>query len=418
MPEPASTTSEVIADRYLTSPAALRARPHGPVDALDTHSGRAAQVRIVFADGAWAEAELSEAVARWCAIGASGVCGVLDFGRHRDRWFLVLPPTLGMPVERWRSVRRPGLSDAARLVLGFGRLVESVAAAGFRVGIAQPGDFAVGPGPTTFLEHPLIGGPGAVTPIDRRSHGQALLAELFDCVAPDGPAPVEVGGWTARAAAAGFGSLGECLDELEKVSASLVATRSADHEPAGVGSVFDSQIDLRVPASRRAVWLGRGASLGGGRAAGADRPGVVRARRARSAGRSRHGPRIDAVGAHGACGLETPPGRQISAPREAASGGASATCGPPPAVAPDASYKRPIDTQADDVGTVLAADLRRRDVAPSTGWHRTAVAVDVRTAPRRVTRSACSVRGARPSAFGSRLRSERASTLTRRVRPV
>ncbi len=257
MPEPASTTSEVIADRYLTSPAALRARPYGPVDALDTHSGRAAQVRIVFADGGWGEAELSDAVARWCAIGASGVCGVLDFGRHHDRWFLVLPPTLGMPVERWRSVRRPGLSDAARLVLGFGRLVESVAAAGFGVGVAQPGDFAVGPGPTTFLEHPLIGAPGTATPIDRRAQGQALLAQLFDCVAPDGPAPAELGGWTARAAAAGFGSLGECLDELERVSVSLVATRSADHEPAGVGSVFDSQIDLRLPASRRGLWLGR-----------------------------------------------------------------------------------------------------------------------------------------------------------------
>ncbi len=74
--------SHVIADRYLTSPAALASHPFGPVDALDTHSGRGAQVRIVFAGGEWDEAGLAEAVARWCGIGCSEVCGVLDFGRH------------------------------------------------------------------------------------------------------------------------------------------------------------------------------------------------------------------------------------------------------------------------------------------------------------------------------------------------
>src|ERR1700690_3307381 len=99
--------SHVIADRYLTSPAALAARPFGPVDALDTHSGRGAQVRIVFVAGDRDEADLPDGVARWCGIGCSEVCGVLDFGRHADRWFLVLPPSAGLPVERWRMLRRP-----------------------------------------------------------------------------------------------------------------------------------------------------------------------------------------------------------------------------------------------------------------------------------------------------------------------
>ena len=33
---PSQSTAEVIAERYLTSPAGLRARPFGPVEALDT----------------------------------------------------------------------------------------------------------------------------------------------------------------------------------------------------------------------------------------------------------------------------------------------------------------------------------------------------------------------------------------------
>ena len=41
MADPASS-DHVIADRYLTSPSALVSRPYGPVDALDTRSGRGA----------------------------------------------------------------------------------------------------------------------------------------------------------------------------------------------------------------------------------------------------------------------------------------------------------------------------------------------------------------------------------------
>ena len=72
MSVPVTSTAEVIADRYLTSPVSLRSRPFGPVDALDTHAGRAAQVRIVFLPGDWGHEELSETVARWCGIGPPG----------------------------------------------------------------------------------------------------------------------------------------------------------------------------------------------------------------------------------------------------------------------------------------------------------------------------------------------------------
>ena len=119
-----STTACVIGDRYLASAAVVRAHPLGPVEALDTQSGRAAQVRIVFVPGSWQEEELAEAVSRWCGLGCAEVCGVLDFGRHDDRWYLTVPPSLGMSLERWRAVRRPSAADAARLTLGFGRLVE------------------------------------------------------------------------------------------------------------------------------------------------------------------------------------------------------------------------------------------------------------------------------------------------------
>src|SRR5436305_1273706 len=169
----------VIADRYLTSPAALAAQPFGPVDALDTQSGRGAQVRIVFVAGEWDEGDLAAAVARWCAIGCSEVCGVLDFGRHDGRWFLVLPRTLGLPVERWRALRRPAAADAVRLVRACGVLADHVAAAGFAPDAATLADVAVGPGPTPFLERPLLPSPGGGGAVPAGS-GQRILVAVSE----------------------------------------------------------------------------------------------------------------------------------------------------------------------------------------------------------------------------------------------
>ena len=240
MADPASS-DHVIADRYLTSPSALAARPFGPVDALDTRSGRGAQVRIVLVDGGWDEADLADAVARWCGIGCSEVCGVLDFGRHADRWFLVLPPSLGLPVERWRMLRRPAAADAARLALAFGRLAERVAAAGFSPDLAVLADVAVGPGPTPFLERPLLQTPAGGTPVT--GDGQRVLAAVLAAALGPLTPPSELAAWLERAGVGGFTALPECLDELERSGAS-----GDDGDPAarppGLEHLFDDDFDL------------------------------------------------------------------------------------------------------------------------------------------------------------------------------
>ena len=251
--------ANVVADRYLVSPTALAGNPGGPVDALDTHSGRASQVRLVFLTGAWAEDDLADAVSRWRGIACGEVCGVLDFGRHRDHWYLALPPSLGVPVVRWRAMRLPGPADAARLVLGFGRLVERVAAAGFEPELAVVDDFAVGPGPTPFLERPLLPRPGA-DPAAPAGGGQRLLVRLLDALVARAHVPEGLGGWAERAAAGGFGSLGACLDELERVGTEAVAAGGA--EPPGLRGIFDEdELDAmeraadRVPGRRRRIAL-------------------------------------------------------------------------------------------------------------------------------------------------------------------
>src|SRR2546425_10350121 len=108
MAEPAPSTASVIAGRYLASPAALRARPEGPIEALDTRSGRAAQVRIVFASEGWDEEGFAEAVSRWGALRCAEVWGGLDLGEHEGRRFVVVPPTPGMGIQRWAGASPPG----------------------------------------------------------------------------------------------------------------------------------------------------------------------------------------------------------------------------------------------------------------------------------------------------------------------
>jgi hypothetical protein len=251
--------ANVVADRYLVSPTALARNPGGPVDALDTHSGRASQVRLVFLTGVWAEDDLADAVGRWRGIACGEVCGVLDFGRHRDHWYLALPPSLGVPVVRWRAMRLPGPADAARLVLGFGRLVERVAAAGFEPEVAGVDDFAVGPGPTPFLERPLLPRPDA-DPAAPPGGGQRLLVRLLDALVARAHIPAGLVGWAERAAAGGFGSLGACLDELERVGTEAAA--AGDGEPPGLRGLFDGdELDAmeraadRVPGRTRRIAL-------------------------------------------------------------------------------------------------------------------------------------------------------------------
>jgi hypothetical protein len=192
----------------------------------------------VFLTGAWDEDDLTEAVGRWRGIACGEVCGVLDFGRHRGRWYLALPPSLGVPVVRWRAMRLPGPADAARLVLGFGRLVERVAAAGFEPELAGVDDFAVGPGPTPFLERPLLPLPGAV-PAAPPGGGQRMLARLLDALVARRDIPAGLREWAERAAGGDFGSLGACLDDLERVGTDAAALDAA--EPPGLRGIFDDQ---------------------------------------------------------------------------------------------------------------------------------------------------------------------------------
>jgi hypothetical protein len=241
MADSATSTALVIAGRYLASPAALRARPEGPIDALDTRSGRTAQVRIVFASDGWDDDSFTDAVTRWCALACSEICGVLDFGEHEGRRFLVVAPSLGMSIERWQATRRPGPADAARLALAFGRLAERIAAAGFPVDACDLGDCAVGPGPTPFLERPLLGSP-AVNPIlVGPRDGQRTLAAILRAAGGTGlGAPLEE--WAGRAAAAGYESLAECLDDLERCGNE--ARESGDEtELVGLAGLFDDDDD-------------------------------------------------------------------------------------------------------------------------------------------------------------------------------
>jgi len=230
----------VIGGRYLASAAVVRAQPFGPVEALDTQSGRAAQVRIVFVPGTWQEEELAEAVSRWCGLGCAEVCGVLDFGRHDDRWYLSVPPSLGMSLERWRAVRQPSAGDAARLVLGFGRLVERIATCGFRADSADLRDLAVGPGPTPFLERPLLGDPGDDPP--SAQEGEHVLGSVLATIAPQ-ELPPDLSAWRDNALAGTFTTLTECLDELERCAGAAAGREQEQHD--GLEGLFDDE-DLSV----------------------------------------------------------------------------------------------------------------------------------------------------------------------------
>ena len=174
---------------------------------------------------------------------------MLDFGRHRGHWYLALPPSLGVPVVRWRAMRHPGPADAARLVLGFGRLVERVAAAGFEPELAGVDDFAVGPGPTPFLERPLLPLPGA-DPEAPTGGGQRMLSRLLDALMARRDIPDGLLAWAERAATAGFGSLGECLDDLER--AGTEAAEASGAEPPGLSGIFaDDELDAMERAASR-----------------------------------------------------------------------------------------------------------------------------------------------------------------------
>ena len=261
-----STGASVIDGRYLASSAGIASRPAGPVEALDTRSGRAAQVRLVFPDGSWREDELAAAVARWCGLGCAEVCGVLDFGPHEDGWFLVLPPSLGVPLDRWRMIRRPTPGGAARLAVAVGGLLERVAAAGFPADALDVRDLAIGPGPTPFLDRPLLGMAGPEhPPATSPASGQRALARVLRAAAGDGMAePLEA--WAARAGARGFSTLSDAIDDLRRLAADADTAGLRPAEPdAELDSLFDftGDPDLLLPPPDRWRPVRRLAALAG-----------------------------------------------------------------------------------------------------------------------------------------------------------
>ena len=152
-----------------------------------------------------------------------------------------MAPSLGMSIERWQATRRPGPADAARLALAFGRLAERIAAAGFPVDACDLGDCAVGPGPTPFLERPLLGSP-AVNPIlVGPRDGQRTLAAILRAAGGAGLGP-PLEEWAGRAAAAGYESLAECLDELERCG-NEAREAGDDTEVVGLAGLFDDDDD-------------------------------------------------------------------------------------------------------------------------------------------------------------------------------
>ena len=261
-----STGASVIDGRYLASSAGIASRPAGPVEALDTRSGRAAQVRLVFPDGSWREDELAAAVARWCGLGCAEVCGVLDFGPHEGGWFLVLPPSLGVPLDRWRMIRRPTPGGAARLTVAVGGLLERVAAAGFPADALDVRDLAIGPGPTPFLDRPLLGMAGPEhPPATSPASGQRALARVLRAAAGDGMAePLEA--WAARAGARGFSTLSDAIDDLRRLAADADTAGLRPAEPdAELDSLFDftGDPDLLLPPPDRWRPVRRLAALAG-----------------------------------------------------------------------------------------------------------------------------------------------------------
>lgn len=261
-----STGASVIDGRYLASSAGIASRPAGPVEALDTRSGRAAQVRLVFPDGSWREDELAAAVARWCGLGCAEVCGVLDFGPHEDGWFLVLPPSLGVPLDRWRMIRRPTPGGAARLAVAVGGLLERVAAAGFPADALDVRDLAIGPGPTPFLDRPLLGMAGPEhPPATSPASGQRALARVLRAAAGDGMAePLEA--WAARAGARGFPTLSDAIEDLRRLAADADTAGLRPVEPdAELDSLFDftGDPDLLLPPPDRWRPVRRLAALAG-----------------------------------------------------------------------------------------------------------------------------------------------------------
>ena len=264
------------------------------------------------------------------------------------------PPEPGRARGAVAGDAPPGPADAARLVLGFGRLVERVAAAGFAPELAGVDDFAVGPGPTPV---PRAAAPAAAGGRPRGAAPAAASGCSRACSTPRRRAatsPTACASGPSAPRAGGFGSLGECLDELERAGTSR-GRGDAAPSPPGLSGIFD---DDELDAMERAAARGarapapdrRAASpvavVAGDRRAGAGRPGTRTPRRAHDG--ARHGPADDALHPRGS-GHRTAGERCPAQPRQhrrrrgsiAASAAPAPNAGRHDGAAPAARRRRP-----------------------------------------------------------------------------
>ena len=156
-------------------------------------------------------------------------------------------------------VRRPSALDAARLTLAFGRVLERVAQAGFPTDGLAMLDLAVGPGPTPFLERPLLGDPGAGPAGDPRA-GQRSLAAIVTA-AHFGELEGALARWRDEARSESFASLAACLDALEATAAEIGAAPSGlDAELAGLFDEDDLRLESLLPPAGERRGLRRAAA--------------------------------------------------------------------------------------------------------------------------------------------------------------
>ena len=77
-----------------------------------------------------------------------------------------------------------------------------------------------------------------------------MLSRLLDALVARRDIPDDLREWAERSSTGGFGSLGECLDELERAGTAAAAATGAD--PPGLSGIFDDdELDAMERAAAR-----------------------------------------------------------------------------------------------------------------------------------------------------------------------
>ena len=215
MSVPVASTAEVIADRYLTSPVSLRSRPFGPVDALDTHAGRAAQVRIVFlpvtgAPSGWPRRSPAGAAS---APPGSSACSTLVTTTATRSWCFLRPGDAARAVARDAPARCGRCRPA-------GAGVRSADRGGRRPPGLSPTwpsrlTLVSGRGRPRFSSCRCCGRPDAPVVLRPELDGQVLIARLYRATVSGRGLPPGLDEWVDRAESRGSARLPSASMTLE-----------------------------------------------------------------------------------------------------------------------------------------------------------------------------------------------------------